>query len=135
LLGIQAQLLGDGVGTVADGANVIFDTLTTDVSPNITYSAVTGEFTITAPGNYYVAWWVATDGAEAATTVSFAVELNGGGGVLGSSPIVTGQLNGSVLVTVGAVPATIALTNVTGATVGFATTPVQANIVITEVSL
>jgi hypothetical protein len=65
--------------------------------------------------------------------ISFGIELNGGAGILGSSPIVTGQVNGSALVTVGAAPAVLALVNETGETVGFGTTPVQANILITEV--
>jgi hypothetical protein len=135
LAGIQVQLAAVEAGTVDNGAAVIFDTVVNDQSPNISYSAFTGDFTVTATGNYYVTWWVATDGAAAATTVTFAIELNGAGGVSASSPIVTGQLSGSALITVGAAPATIALVNTTGDTVNFAATPIQANIIIVEVSL
>jgi hypothetical protein len=55
--------------------------------------------------------------------------------VTASSPIVTGQLTGTALITVGAVPATIALVNATGETVGLGATPVQASLVITEVAV
>ncbi len=114
---------------------MIFDTVLNDQSLNISYGVGTGIFTVTAPGNYYVTWWVDTDGAEEATTVSFGISLNGGPGILGSSPIVSGQLNGSALVTVGAVPATIELVNATGDNVFIPLTPVQANIVIIEISV
>ena len=134
LRGIQAQLIGDGLGTVDDGANVIFDTTLNDQSLNISYNSVTGVFTINQVGNYYVTWWVATDGANISTIVTFAIEVDGGAGIPGSSPIVAGQVNGSALVTVGAVPATIELVNITGEPVTYPLTPVQANIVITEVS-
>ncbi|WP_083258956.1 collagen-like protein [Cellulosilyticum sp. I15G10I2] len=134
LSGIQAQLSASPLGIVDDGDNVIFDTVTNDQSANITYSLITGVFTISATGNYYVNWWVAADGAGVATTVSFGISVDGGPGILGSSPIVAGQVTGSALVTVAAVPATIELVNNTGATVGYGNTPVQANIVITEVT-
>lgn len=128
-------MIGAAGGTIATGATVIFDTVLNDQSLNISYGVGTGIFTVTAPGNYYVTWWVDTDGAEEATTVSFGISLNGGPGILGSSPIVSGQLNGSALVTVGAVPATIELVNATGDNVFIPLTPVQANIVIIEISV
>ena len=114
---------------------MIFDTVVEDQSLNINYNAGTGVFTITAPGNYYVTWWVATDGAGAAIEVSFGVSLNGGPGIIGSSPIVSGQVNGSALIVVGATPATVALVNATGDTVFIPNTTVQANILIAEVAL
>jgi hypothetical protein len=66
--------------------------------------------------------------------VEFTVQVNGGGGASASSPIVTGQINGTAFVSVGAIPATIQLVNTTGQTVFYATTPVVANIVIIEVA-
>jgi hypothetical protein len=135
LLGIQTQLLASGGALVADGAQIIFDTITNDQANDINYNLATGVFTITAPGNYYVSWWVAVDGSDGPIVLTFAVELNGGGGVLGSAPTVTGQINGSALITVVATPATITLVNVTGAAIVLADSPVQANLVITEVGL
>ena len=102
---------------------------------NINYSVVTGQFTITAPGNYYVTWWVATDGAGPAITIDFGVSLNGGAAVIGSTPALTGQLNGSALIVVGAAPATVELVNVTGETVFIPDTTVQANMLIVEVAI
>ena len=75
--GIQAELVGDGGGTLADGGNVIFDTILNDQSNYISYNAVTGNFTITKPGNYLVNWWTTTSGANFATSVSYSVAVNG----------------------------------------------------------
>jgi hypothetical protein len=58
---------------------------------------------------------------------------DGGAGIIGSSPIVTGQVSGSALITVGATPAILTLVNETGQTVNIPNIPVQANIIITEV--
>jgi hypothetical protein len=135
LLGIQTQLADSGGALIADSSQIIFDTITNDQANDISYNLATGVFTITAPGNYYVSWWVSVDGSDGPIILTFAVKLNGGGGVLGSAPTITGQINGSALVTVAATPATITLVNVTGAAVVLADTPVQANLVITEVGL
>lgn len=135
LRGLQTDLIGGGGTIIADGANVIFDTVLNDQSLNINYNAATGVFTITAVGNYLVSWWFAADGAAAATSVSFDLQLNGGTGSIGSSPIVSGVVTGNALITVGAVPATLALVNVTGDTVFVAPTLVQASLVITELAL
>ncbi len=135
LLGIQTQLLGDGGALVADGATIVFDTITNDQANDISYNLATGEFTITAPGNYYVTWWVAVDGADGPTTLAFAVEVNGGGGIIGTAPTVTGQINGSALITIVATPAVVTLVNATGATIVLADATVQANMIITEVGL
>ncbi|MDR1116862.1 MAG: hypothetical protein LBL09_01270 [Oscillospiraceae bacterium] len=86
-------------------------------------------------GNYYVTWWVAVDGTAGSADVSFAVDVDGSPYSTGSMPIVTGQVSGSALVTVGATPATISLINVSGNTIALAGTPVQANIVILETAI
>jgi hypothetical protein len=134
LSGIQAQQL-DAEGTViADGGNVIFDSLLNDQSDNISYNSATGEFTITEPGNYYVDWWVGTDGAGPGTNVTFAIEVNGVEYSDASSPIVSGQLSGEALVTVTTTPTIITLVNTSGNDVFVPTIPIQGNIVITEVA-
>jgi hypothetical protein len=99
---------------------------------DILFTAGTGVFTITSPGNYYVTWWVSTDGAGATTFVEFSIQINAAGDIPASSPIVTGQLNGSAMLTIAVVPATVTLINSTGETVGFGFTPTQANIIIAE---
>jgi hypothetical protein len=113
----------------------MFNTVTNDRTADISYNPGTGVFTITAPGNYYVSWWVAVDGSDGPINLAFAVELNDAGGVIGTAPTVTGQINGSALITVTITPASVTLINVTGASVVLADTTVQANMVIIEVGL
>jgi hypothetical protein len=132
LSGIQTSLVGSGGGIVLDGDNVIFDTVLNDPSPDISYDDTTGEFTITEPGNYYVSWWFAADGAGLSTTVSFAVEVGGAVYSTASSPVVSGELSGDALVTVTTNPTVISLANVTGEDAFIGATPVQANMVIME---
>jgi len=126
--GIQASLVG-GEGTVPAGTNVLFDTVN-NLGNGVSYDPVTGLFTITRLGNYNVAWWVATDGAGPATSVSFADAVNGVPYSTASSPAVTGQISGDAFVSVTMVPATVSLVNVTGEDVFIPSTPVQAGIVI-----
>jgi hypothetical protein len=131
--GVQAQLDDAGGAVLANGSDVAFNTVINDQSTDITYNPVSGDFIITKPGNYLVSWWFATDGAGPATSVSFAVEVNGVPYSTASSPIVSGQLSGTALVTVTSTPTVITLVNVTGETVFIPTTPVQSGFVITEI--
>lgn len=133
LRGIQAQLVNSVGQMIDDGSNVIFDTLINDKSKAISYNSITGEFTINATGNYYVTWWVAADGTAGHTNVTFVVNKNSGGSIYSSSPSVTGQVVGSALITVDTKPTIITLVNKSICMVAFAATPVQANIIITEV--
>ena len=112
---------------------MLFDTVVNDQSPNISYNAGTGEFTISAAGNYKISWWVATNGAGAATLVTFGIVLDAGAPVSGTSPLLTGQVIGYALVTVTTTPGVLSLVNETGDVVFFANTPLQADIVIEEV--
>jgi len=123
-------------GTIATGTNVLFDTVINAPSANISYNAGVGMFFINNPGNYYISWWVNTDGAEAETSVSFGVRVVSGPTILSASPssIVTLQLNGSALLTVTTVPTVFNLFNNSGATVNYGTSAIQANLTIIEVS-
>lgn len=118
-----------------DGANVLFDVSLNSISPNIAYAALTGVFTITDPGTYYINWWVNTDGAEAATNVEFTIETSAGGAISAVSPmpVVTTQLSGNALITVVVAPVTFALVNNSGATVTFGTAAVQADLTVVQV--
>ena len=137
LSGIQYQLIGASATTVANNANVLFNSLINNTTNSgIIYNEPTGTFTITQPGNYYVSWWVNTDGAEASTTVQFSVVVNGTSVAASSpAPIVTTQLNGTALITVTNVPVTLSLVNTTGAPVTYGTSTIQANIVIMRAGL
>ncbi|MEY8354852.1 hypothetical protein AALB39_16045 [Lachnospiraceae bacterium 54-53] len=125
--------LNDGT-QVANGSPVLFN-ISNDQSANISYDTATGIATLTAPGNYYVSWWVSTDGAGPSTYVEFTLQSSSSGGVSASSPIVTGQLSGIALVTVTTAPATVSLINTTGQTVFYGSTPIIANMVILEVTV
>jgi hypothetical protein len=119
---------------VANGSPVIFNTILNNQSLNISYNTSTGVATLNAEQNYYVSWWVSTESAGSSNYVEFSLQINGSSGVSSSSPIVRGQLSGIALITVGAIPSTIALVNTTGQTVTYGATPVIAHMVIFEVS-
>lgn len=128
------QLVGGRQSQIAPGENVIFDTAINAQSADIGYDPLTGEFTVYRPGNYYVSWWIATDGVGAHTDIRFSIQVSAVSSVMGATPIVTGQLNGSALITVSTVPTTLALRNDTTDEIALASTPVQANIVILQIS-
>ncbi|WMJ87113.1 DNRLRE domain-containing protein [Anaerocolumna sp. MB42-C2] len=135
LTGIQAQLQQSPGVILANEANVIFDTTITDQSESISYNLQTGEFTISEPGNYYISWWVTTDGSAGPSNMVFALLANGNTIALGNSPNVTGQVDGDGFFTVADEPVTITLVNQSGASILYANIPVQANIsIITVIS-
>ncbi len=114
--------------------NVVFDTILNVKSSNISYNPITGEFTITQPGNYYITWWVSTNGSGMDTEVRFSLAVDVAGFAAGTSPIVTGQVTGSAFISVLTDPTVVSLKNTSTDIVTLASTTVQANIVILEVS-
>jgi hypothetical protein len=138
LSGLQVQLKGSSGGAVNNNSNVLFDTVINAPSPAITYNAATGTFVISQPGNYYISWWVNTNGAGTNTFVDFAIRiLPGGSGVIdATSPtsVTTLQLNGNALIPVTTVPLTFSLFNNTGVAVTYGTSPVQADLTIIQVT-
>jgi hypothetical protein len=134
LEGIQAQLQGSPASPIADGATVKFDTVLTDHSERISYNAATGVFTLTGVGLYYINWWVATDGSAGPVNMVFAVNADGIPVAIGNSPIVTGQVNGNAFISVDGSPITVTLTNLTGASIMFGNSPIQADLSIFTIS-
>lgn len=132
--GIQTQLTNEGTTLLPNNDTIIFNELINDQSSDISYNATTGEFTITKPGNYYVSWWVATDGSTAVTNMNFSVAINGIPHSTGSSPIVTGQVSGTELITVVSSPTVVTLVNTSADDILIAGTDVQSNLVIIEVN-
>ncbi|QIB69603.1 hypothetical protein Ami103574_09770 [Aminipila butyrica] len=116
LAGIQVQLNEAAFVQIADGDPVLFNQTLFNETANITYAPATGIFTISEPGIYYFSWWLAVDGAAAATTIAF--ELNGSNGtsVYSASAFVTELMAGNALVNVAAAPVTFSLLNRCGDT-------------------
>lgn len=132
--GMQVQLTGVGDTTVANGSNVIFNSILTNLSPNISYNSTTRVFTVLKAGVYYIDWWVNTDGAAEATTVLFNIVTSTGAtiGASSPSPTVSLQLNGNALVYLPE-NATFSLVNNSGATVTYALSQIQANLSVMKV--
>ncbi|MFA6860151.1 MAG: hypothetical protein WCR30_02030 [Clostridia bacterium] len=125
------QLRGLSGETVANGANVLFDSLVLSTGDGITYNRDTGVFTIHNSGIYEVNWVINTNGAGEATSVSFCAEI--GATVIdetSSAPITSLRLYGQGLFEVGRSPALLALVNRTGAIVTFGTSAIQASFII-----
>jgi hypothetical protein len=77
LQGIQVQAQNLAEAFIIDGDPVLFDTVLINQTPDISYDAETGVFTITEPGNYFVSWWVTTGGSAGPVNMIFGVTLNG----------------------------------------------------------
>ncbi|HAX53756.1 MAG TPA: hypothetical protein DCX82_17795 [Lachnospiraceae bacterium] len=135
---MQVQLQNSSSGTINNNINVLFDTTINAPASAITYNAGTGTFFINEAGNYYISWWVNTDGAQTETSVVFGIRiLSGGSGTILSSspsPMTTLQLTGSALITVTTVPTAFSLFNNTGVPVTYGTSDVQANLTIIQIS-
>jgi len=133
--GMQVQLIGTGNTTVLNNANVIFNTILTNLSPNIVYNNVTGVFTVLKAGVYIIDWWVNADGAEEETTIYFVIETSTGTSIGASSPspVTTIQLKGEALVYLPE-NATFTLVNRTGAPVNYGTSQIQADLRVVKVN-
>ena len=134
LTGMQVQLVGADQTLIADGENIIFNSIITNLSPDITYNSITGVFTVTEAGVYYADWWVNTDGASEATTILLTLEFSSGPAISAStpSPFTTVQLNGQALVSLPA-GTTFSLVNNSGSTIALATSQIQADLSIMKV--
>jgi len=136
LRGLEVQLQADTL-LVTSESPVLFDTIITDQSSNLSYDPLTGEIIITETGIYYINWWVATDGTDGETFVAFAVNTSAGDSIVASSPITVGQISGNALIAVTAsigTPVTLQLINSTIGEIGFALTPVKADLTIFNVT-
>jgi hypothetical protein len=138
LRGMEVQLLGVAA-TVAPGAPVIFDTIVSSQSPFISYNSLTGQIIITQTGVFYINWWVSTDGILGGldVTPTFSIVSSDGNNIRASSPNVTNQMSGNALMEITASPVnpvTLQLINATDGTIGFATTPIKADLTIVNVT-
>ena len=134
LSGIQLQLVGSANGIIQVNQPVIFDSTINVQSPTIGYNPTNGEFTINSAGNYFVSWWVASEGSDMNNLLQFSVVANTLGNASGDTPLVTGQVSGTALISATSTPTLLQLRNTSANNITLARTPVQANIVILQVS-
>ncbi|MDF2653720.1 MAG: hypothetical protein K0R19_194, partial [Bacillota bacterium] len=107
---IALQIARVAAGSVAVGANVIFDN-TIFSAGNISYNPVTGVITFNEAGRYEINWWVATQSSQSVTGASFALTSSQGDTLIGNSPIKTGEVTGFGIIEVVAAPVTLSLVN------------------------
>ena len=133
--GLQVQLVGDEeTETIINGANVLFDSIVTNLSPNILYNPTTGVFTVMKTGIYIIDWWINIDDIEEETSVLFNIVTSTGASIGASSPegVTVIQLKGDALISMPA-GTTFSLVNNTGTTVDLADSPVQADLRVVRV--
>lgn len=135
LSGIQVQLQTGKFLTIDDGDPVLFDTTLFNETTAITYSSLTGTFTISVNGIYYFDWWIAVDGAAAATTIAFELSGSDATSVFTASAIVSDLLAGNALVNVTGAPVTFQLLNRCGDTAFIPNLVAQANMTIVHLEV
>ncbi|HHT37893.1 MAG TPA: hypothetical protein GXZ95_00570 [Mollicutes bacterium] len=129
LVGLQVQLT-DETAIIENDSPIIFNTLFNDVTDAVSYNPATGLFTITETGNYYIDWWVAVDGSPVAITIDVSLVTSNGVVATSSSPILSGVVTGSTLISVTEAPITFRLVNTTGNEIFIGNTTVKANLTV-----
>ena len=119
-------------GSVAQGANVIFNTTTT-LMGNITYNNITGVITFNTIGRYIVNWQVATQATASTNGAAFALSSSQGDFIEGNSPNKMGQVAGSGIINVSVAPITLSVVNASTAAIYYSSVvPAQANLMIVQ---
>lgn len=109
-MGIALQIQRSVSGSVAQGANVIFNTTLTSLG-NISYDNTTGIITLQETGTYKFDWLVATQTAPTANGLGFSLVSSQGDAIIGNSPIKTGEVVGFGIIEVSVSPVTVELKN------------------------
>ena len=97
-------------GSVPGAANVLFENIIYSFGTAITYSTITGEFTILEPGQYSFDWWVSTQTTLSPGT-AFTLLSSQGDALVGTSPLKNGQVSGIGVIEVLSPPVTVSLRN------------------------
>jgi len=132
LRGMQVSLVGSSGGTVEQGACVAFDALNSNNTLGVSYTPGSGKVNVARTGTYLVNWWVAIENAQTATSLAFALSLNGSDVQTSYSDIGGGQIYGTAIVTVSSIPATLTLVNRSGDAVTLVTAGGQAGMTLTQ---
>lgn len=129
---IALQIERETAGSVAAGANVIFESVVYS-SGNISYNDITGVITFNEVGRYFINWWVATQSSSSTNGAVFSLASSQGDFLEGNSPLKTGVVLGIGIIDVTAVPVTLSLVNASNGLVYYSSSvPVSATLVIME---
>ncbi|PXX56757.1 collagen triple helix repeat protein [Hungatella effluvii] len=133
--GIQLEVKNSLGNNVADGGVFTFDTVFTNLTPDITNTA--GTIEITAEGLYFVDWWLNLDGSGDLDFVVVNLVNATTSTIIGESyapPSIPGQFYGNAIlqVTAGQLPFTMQLVNQSGAALTLSDITVQASMRIVE---
>lgn len=134
--GITSQLKRVDETTVFldDGEPVIFETILTRITTDVTYSKTTGNFCLHKPGSYLVNWDVAVEGSLSQPFIRMALIQDEQ--VVGASamPVTVGQISGTSLIAVSEVPVRLMLVNATGEQIRLSEFSPVGNMTITRIS-
>lgn len=93
-------------GGIGPGFSIVFETVL--YKDGIEYDLITGNASLSTPGQYTVHWWVATQSALAKEGLVFSLVTSDGDEFRGNSDNKLGQIEGSAVIAVSA-PVTLAL--------------------------
>lgn len=129
-MSIALQIQRSVSGSVAQGANVIFNTTLT-AQGNISYDNTTGIITLQEPGTYKLDWFVATQTSTTVNGIGFSLVSSQGDFIIGNSPIKTGEVVGFGIIEVTVSPVTVELKNDSPALVYYSNiVPIPASLVV-----
>lgn len=133
--GIQMELISQEVNPLAQGQAVPFDQLYEMYGTDISYNAMTHEFTLAPEKMYYVGWWMDALSTDAGTTVSFTLTIDGTPGPQGVTVLHTSQLSGIGLIRSSGGGSKLSLVNTTPGNIYLNVSgQVRASIVIFELA-
>lgn len=117
-------------GSVATGANVVFDNIVYEQG-SILYDPVSGMMTFAVPGRYIVTWSVSIQSTMSATGVSFTLTATQGGTFESQTVNRQGQITGTAIINVETAPVAVFLVNSTDNSCYYSlNTDVTANMVV-----
>jgi len=129
---IALQIVRAASGSVAVGANVLFDSIVFSAG-NISYNAATGVITFNEAGRYVINWWVATQSSASTNGTVFALSTSQGDFLEGTSATKTGEVSGIGIIEIAAAPVTMALVNASTAEFFLpSTVPLKAALMIVQ---
>lgn len=136
--GIQLEVKNSSGTNVVDGGVFTFDTVFTNLTPDITNMA--GTIEITAEGLYFVDWWLNLNGSGDLDFVVVNLVNTTTSAIIGESyapPSIPGQFYGNAIlqVTTGQLPFTMQLINQSGAALTLSDITVQASMRIVEAKI